>query len=587
MTSMSRDHIINQALSALQSGQPGQAAPLCRDLVNSNPRDAEAWSFLGLTLLNSQPIEALQALRRATELEPTEPRWHLHLGHGHTQLKNPNAAEAALHKGATLSNGAVEAVLPWADALMACNRPLEAARVYERIAEVSPTPVLWHKIANAFSAGGDSLASVHALEKAYQGQKIPAAEQLTIARFHITLNNYEQAQTYIDHLLTEHPADCDIALTAADLARWRGQLSQASEIIAHARQKNPENPFLLCAQLDAAEKPADLSSSTLAQAEKLFNNHTTPPDQRRTLGYALAKIADTAAEYQQAWDYLTKANNLYTDNIKFDLTAYEFQLQNALTIAQQHPATHTTNLEQTPGMIYIIGPPRSGGSLLQTILAADNSRKSLGERGALMPWFLSITEHDLASAQSLWKSQYKDLSVADFAGLQAQQTQPIDCYIDKTPHYAHMVGLLSALHPQAQFIDARRDPRDIALSIYMHDFPAAFSSSRKLIDIADYLLFQRRAIEAWRNIGIKIHTHDHDAFIHAPETKGEALFQQLGLDWQNKYLESKKRNSIVRTFSAQQVRQGISTSGSGRWKNYATFLDPILDKLTPLTSPSQ
>jgi hypothetical protein len=65
------------------------------------------------------------------------------------------------------------------------------------------------------------------------------------------------------------------------------------------------------------------------------------------------------------------------------------------------------------------------------------------------------------------------------------------------------------------------------------------------------------------------------------ETKRICAF--LGLSWSDKLSDFAEtaRGRAVRTPSAVKVREGLTTSGIGRWRDYRKELTPILPELAP------
>ena len=286
--------------------------------------------------------------------------------------------------------------------------------------------------------------------------------------------------------------------------------------------------------------------------------------------------------YDEAWHYAQLANGLYEDGVVSDVPAYKQQLALGLEL---YAKAALQNIEGDAKHLYVVGPPRSGGSLLQTILAAHPGLESVGERGALMGWILPILtkSSDADEALKHWDRVAADLPLADTAGMtRSYPGEAGRTFVDKMPHHAHVAGLLEKLHPGAQFVDVRRDPHDITMSILFHDFSDKFGYSRRVDDIADYLAFQRSAITAWQDAGVPIIEHNHGAFLDAPQDAAKALFDKLGLTWDDKYLDPKSRQSTVRTFSALQVRSKVTKAYSGRGQHYLEFMGESAERLSAL-----
>lgn len=57
------------------------------------------------------------------------------------------------------------------------------------------------------------------------------------------------------------------------------------------------------------------------------------------------------------------------------------------------------------------------------------------------------------------------------------------------------------------------------------------------------------------------------------------LLECLGLDWEDQCLDFHKTSRVVRSASAQQVRQKMYPGSSEEWRKYEKHLGPMLDAL--------
>lgn len=570
-----RETTLNQAAIAIQKGRNGEAASLCHSLTEIDQDDAEAWSVLGVALLPENQQEALQAFKRAIQLEPAEPRWHLNLGIGLGACGQPEAAERACREAVSRSGRDLAALVAWADSLSALGQAAQATNVLKQAIAVSPSAALYRKMSFALSQQGDAKGAITALQKASHGRSRSVRDRLAIVRLQLQLQNFDVARVELDALLMQAPRDADIAMQALKFYRALGHTDTAQSILEGAYAANPGNRFLIVELLEGKA----VAEAVLKDAEVAVADESIPAAERRNLAFGLARYLDRSDEFEKAWYYVTKANTLHEDEVTFQVESFERELATALQLFKQ---TSDVNAEAGgPDLAYIIGPPRSGGTLLQTLLAASPGAHSVGERAALLPWILPLLSMERPVMQERWNNIRDDLHRADIAGLRGLRPDAT-WYIDKTTHHAHVVGLVRRLHPRAFFVDSRRDPRDTALSILFQNFSSVFNYSRCLEDIVSYLFFQRKAINVWRSAGVPILIHDYEAFVRKPEEAGPDLFRSLGLQWHETYIKAANRGAIVNTFSANQVREEISTSFSGRWRNYVQFLGDLPAQLGPL-----
>lgn len=567
-----RDSVIERALAALRHNDADGAVALCEGVL-AGGNDAEAWSILGAALIEKDPEAGVRALRTAIQMEPTEPRWYLNYGVALQRRGDFAASEAACRQAFERSRGARETLEPWADSLIALGRYRQAAGLLSQALQHGETPRLRRKLSVALAREGDAQGALAALQHANAGRRADVADRLAMANLHMQLQQFEASDRLFTELLNEMPERTDIALAASVLKRSLGAFDSAREILLAAHSVNPDNPDLVAALVEGvATTPPGLAG----KAESMTANERLGSRPRRALSFALARYFDLAGDEEKAWTYVSLAHELYEDRVHWEPARYDQQLERALRLYRQVPDCEGAAPVQP---IYVIGPPRSGGTLLQVMLAAGPGVVSVGERAALLPWLMPMLETDAAG--EMFGRQCMQLRDADIAGMRSQHPDA-DKFVDKATHHAHVAGLLARLHSNAAFVDCRRDPCDTALSIFFQDFSANFPYSRKLEDIAAYLSFQRTAVARWADAGVPIFVHDHEAFVRSPGEGGQRLFASLGIDWRPEYLETGKRTPAVQTFSSTRVREDVTTAYSGRWRRYREFLGALPELLAGL-----
>lgn len=561
MSDYNHDQTITAALDALARGEVEAATTLAQDACEHRADDAESWSVLGLCLARdaAQKQQAGAALQKATEMEPSEPRWWLHLGTALLDMGDAVAAERALAKGAELSNGHPQIMVVWGRALMAVGRPSDAAQVYGRVLHTMPRPDIWIAAGDALLAARDTINAVHAYEQAYPPATRPDIVTAGLADMHITLGHYDKARALNDTLRAKNPDAPEAGLRAVNLLRWDGALDAAKALQGKLWEKNQDHARLCAVMIE------DQDARAMDSAKAILADTARPQEDRRRVAFALTHFYDKGGDTQTAWDYAVQANALYTDTPPdYGLDLLKEMLKKAVRAYHLLPDGEIA----APQMVYVIGPPRSGGSLLQTILARIDGAVSVGERGALMSWLPQMLDDPAKMAETV-----DALAKADVAGMtKASGGKAAAIFIDKTPHHVFIAGLLSKVHGGAKFVAPIRDTADMAVSLYFHEFGPEFPFTRSLPAIKAYLDVHADAVQAWRAAGVDITVHDHDAFTLAPEAKGEALLNAMGLPWSEDLLQQSQGDGTVRTFSARQVRGGVSRKFAGRGARYSAQL---------------
>ncbi len=584
MSAPDRDTILDNALALLQQGKAGQAAKLLEPLIEANSEDAEALSIFGLAQQASGNENGLVMLQKAISLEPDEPRFHLHFGFALQRMGRMGDAIAAFSQAARLEGGSPATLLPLAQALQDSGYGAEAAALYDQLHQQHPEggEFLYRK-GEALHSVGDFQNALAAIEAYMEMQPDRPDKKILKADLLIHLMRYEQAGAIINPLYRQSPDNPDIALAAANLALWQGRLDDNRSILEQALKANPNHAGLLGAYLQNHQNADD---SHITIAAHLVQQTALPLTDRQTLSFALAHLFDHKGDLERAWKLFTHANQI--SPIGFDLDAEQTRFDRALALYEKLDAA--TGKSDPEEQIYIIGPPRSGGSLLQSILCAADDTASLGERGALLPYFFRAIEFEADKSAPELQALIPQLQPSDGRGMR-RLAKTEACIVDKTPHHVYVAGLIQKIHPSAKFLHLRRDPREVMMSIYCHHFPTTFSYATDLNSIADYLALHEQMILRWQDAGVNITIAQYENFQQDPEQEGAEIFTQLGRKFDKSYLAPEKRGTMVRTFSAAKIRAPIQTGATMRFAKYRDFIegaDALEEKLEhfPKSGPS-
>ncbi len=495
--------------------------------------------------------EAFSYLRKAVKDEPKEPRWQVHLGQGLTKAGRFDEAEKAYAAAAELSGGHLGLLMQWGKALRLAGRPAEASQVYARVIQRKASPAAWLAASEALTEARDTINAAFAYEKAYPETGRPDFAWAHLADLHIALEQYDRAAAFNARLREKNPDDADAGLRDANLMRWMGDIDGAKVLLADLWAKNPAHGGVAAALLQDGE------GAPRRVAEKIARDETANQSERRRCAFALCHYADRVNEIDAAWSWAVLANSLYPPAAQ-TLKELREMLDKAVAAYHLMPDAEAAEGARDTKMVYLIGPPRSGGSLLQTIIARHPGARSVGERGAL----LSSLKQLLYDPEKM-AAQIEDLAAADIAGM-TRAVGMADVFVDKTPHHFLLAGLLEKVHGGAVFVAPHREIKDIAVSLFFHEFGEAFPFTRALPDIQEYLDFHDAALVRWREAGVSIVSHNHDRFVEDTQARGAALFNALGLSW---------TDDILKDLAKDGAGGGVSKKHKGHGERYARHLE--------------
>ena len=233
--------------------------------------------------------------------------------------------------------------------------------------------------------------------------------------------------------------------------------------------------------------------------------------------------------------------------------------------------------------IFIIGLPRSGSTLLESILtSADESIKTCAESHVVNMSILEqvgpkiftknfsdnqfIFEIDQAKLENSILQRYNNFNIIN-VNLNLK-------FIDKSLENFFNIEMIVKVFPNARFLHTFRNPVDSVISIYQSMLPE-LSWTHNIEDILDYVDNYKKIINHFKiKYPNKIMDVDLKKFTNEAEKTGKIIYKFCDLKWNKKYLEFYKRKNLYsKTISFNQIRKKIFTYDIKKYKSYIGLLD--------------
>jgi hypothetical protein len=286
-----------------------------------------------------------------------------------------------------------------------------------------------------------------------------------------------------------------------------------------------------------------------------------------------------------AADALRLANGLQMADLEKSGKRYQPQLEEArFARAQQRFAAAPSKTAVEGGdagrLVFIVGMPRSGTTLVERVLARLQGVVAGGENDAL-GFVISQYERDLAGGQL---PDPQDLHPQQWAAL-AQRYWSLTVtkgpvVTDKMPHNYLHVGMILGMFPDARVVQMRRDARDTALSIYSRPFPLDHNYACDPHPLGHAWQLAQRYMDYWRSLDdSRVMDLEFRDFVTEPVAASQRLAEFCGLPWHEGCLQGSEEEGPSFTFSERQVRRPISPDNQGRWIRYQSVLPELFSAL--------
>ncbi len=219
--------------------------------------------------------------------------------------------------------------------------------------------------------------------------------------------------------------------------------------------------------------------------------------------------------------------------------------------------------------IFIVGMPRSGSTLLESILSMNNDVYDLGE--------INILEESFQE----YKKSKEELSLDVLYEEKVNNKTQLNITTNKRLYNYQYAGIIAKQIPSAKIIPCYRNPLDNILSIFRAHFASGHEYSSSLYDCAKVYLDQETIMAEYKNrFRSTIYDLNYDSLVSNPKQEIKCLISWLGWKWDNRYLSPHLNPRSVSTASNVEVRSPINSKSIDGWKNYKEMLKPAIDLIT-------
>ena len=303
----------------------------------------------------------------------------------------------------------------------------------------------------------------------------------------------------------------------------------------------------------------------------------------------LGRIHDRLGDHARAFEWFKRMNRHATEAARgSDGTRYLAEIE-ALASAWSQAPTVDTNAPDPNAPAFVVGFPRSGTTLLDTILRGHPGLCVIEEGpmvGRMREILGALPQPDILSDIAAETLTEMRVGFQDELARHPDFT-PDRRVIDKLPLNIKDAALIERVFPGARFILTLRHPCDAVLSCFMQNF-ALNDAMANFLDLTTAARLYDALMRLWTSFetacGLHVHVLKYEDLVaDLPGTVGP-LMAYLDLDWHDGLADYRKTalaRGRINTPSYHQVTEPLYRRASGRWQNYRDQLAPILPLLEP------
>jgi tetratricopeptide (TPR) repeat protein len=400
------------------------------------------------------------------------------------------------------------------------------------------------------------------------------------------MRRYDEAIASYDKAIAAKPDFAAAYHNRGTAMLSKGNMAEAEKMFRKALELKPDFPDPLHS-LATMRRHQKASGPEMQEILDLLKKPGLPAENQEQLYFSLGKIYDDCGQYDDAFESFRQANeirNMYVSYLADEvvkLTDGVIEVFNKDFLSQKFPFSSESELP-----LFIVGMPRSGTTLLASILSNHPAIATAGELPDMADYAMSLGEMLKGKDRYPQAARYLTPAVASGIIMAYETRLKRDAragavhVIDKNPLNFRHLGLISMLFPQARIIHCTRDPLDTCLSNYFTRFPLTLDYSFDLRNIGHFYREYQRFMEHWRTISaLKLMDVSYEDMILKTEQTARAVLDFLGLEWDQRCLAPHTNPSPVETASQWQVRQPIYNNSLERWRHYAQHLGPLKEAL--------
>ncbi len=557
------------AVSEQHMGNLDAAVEILRCLVGKYPGTWQHWNNLGNIFRAQGTVErALDAYRKALTLQPNHARLRTNIGL--LYLNRGEYGQAREHL------------------LAACDQ-----------AEVEPSMWVWAAV--ACHADGDETGTKRLLEDRSGWADISAEARLELGGLLLQMGRFDEGQQVLKQPFMEASLAVRAAVRRALSFERINQLDAAVAIVDDlpsaeqvADPKARQELLNLLATLAMRRKDYSTARRCFVAALAL----DTPWHERTTLWFGLARACDRLDDTQAAMEALAEAHRARAlpgqppwqpgSGHQGDLKMADQWVSAAAASSWRRAAVPETQ----PAPVFVVGFPRSGTTLLEQILSAHPTFRSMDER----PFILELVQK-MASQTGSYPENLASSTPQQLATLRQQYWDKVQavmnlrkgmCLIDKNPLNMLALPMIMRLFPHAQIIFCQRHPGAAILSCYQQNFqdPELRALCASLERLAyEYVAFHQHWQYHVELLQPRLWVVRYEDLV----TDLDAMLAKLGVflgisdttAMKNFQVHAQTRGYIS-TPSYTQVIEPISQDAVDRWRRYASWMQPLLPHLQPV-----
>ena len=394
--------------------------------------------------------------------------------------------------------------------------------------------------------------------------------------FKSSINLYENALKLIKN-------DLSIWLNLGSVYQSIGEFGKANNIFDNILKVKPNfvpAHISISKVNDYSEKNSNLSLML-----NLNKSNNLNKKEKSDLEFAIGKAYDDQKNYEISIKYFESANKKRKELVNYDFKSDEKLFKSIKNYFQNLDLNKINNDKDSKKIIFIVGLPRSGTTLLEQILSSHQKVFGAGELDFLRQIINKnfVQDNKLLSQKisESNKSNSEEINNKYFDYLENLNKNSI-VTVDKGPQNFIWLGFIKLFFKNAKIIHSKRNLKDTFLSNYKNNFASKdMDWTYDPSQIVKYFNTYDDLMNFWKKTcGDFIYEVDYENIVNNNEIEVRNILNFCELDWDENCLHHhNSKKTIIKTVSAYQARKPIYKTSINSNKHYMQSLEKYFKQL--------
>ncbi|HLI17270.1 MAG TPA: sulfotransferase [Rhodanobacteraceae bacterium] len=451
-----------------------------------------------------------------------------------------------------------------------------AIAAMQRALELRPIDALYHNtFATVLGNSGDFDGAIRALRRACELDPGLGTAWFNLGVMLTRCVRNEEAVDALQRAVELAPDNMDARALLGDLLRMQGNPEDSAIEYRKVLAQRPQTGMAWWGLADL--RTGALAPDDIERMRAALRDHRASDGDRIAIGFALARALDESGHYAESLEELKRANAIARLRQHWDARAFS-SLVDAIDQAFTPPPAPASDADLGREVLFIVGLPRSGTTLVEQILASHSQVEGAGELPDLS---LIVNEESRRRGKPLprWVGEARPEDWQRLGERYLERTaywqRRRPRFTDKLPGNWMYIGAIRAMLPGAHVVVCRRDPLETCFSCYRQLLPGGSEFSRTPEDLAAFWRdFDRSANRFAALHPSHVYQHRYEAMLAEPEASIRKLLDACGLPFEQGTLRFHETDREVRSPSATQVRRPLQTD-TAHAERYGELLDPL------------